>query len=73
MIYKENQSLNGLKSGDVLVMNNGSVHEALKDDGLYQCSFDCSLFRINYAEHYKCLSIGCHSGVNSFHFKQIEP
>ena len=73
MTYKETDELSTLKAGDTLVMNDGTTHIAVQDNGLYQCIDGCSLCKADNPLGHKCLAMTCDCCVYSFHFRQLTP
>lgn len=73
MTYKETGNLANLKAGDTLVMNDGTTHIAVQDNGPFQCDNGCSLWKAENPLGRRCRATDCICGVYSFHFKQTKP
>jgi len=61
---------NKIRVGDTLTLEDGSVHEAVKDETELECLSSCSLYKQNSGE---CMLPDCRCDIHHIHFKQIKP
>jgi hypothetical protein len=62
--FNESDDLSSLTVGDLLVLSNGDIHEAVHDEER-ACTDVCSIL-----DHCLCLRVGC--DVCEFHFKLLK-
>ena len=66
MDYTTKDDLSKLRVSDMLTLEDGSLHVAVKDEGINQSCLTCSIIGKGICQHFMCMS-------NYFHFKQIKP